>query len=239
MKLYYSRNPNPRLAVAVARYLGEKVAFEPASPFAPGQAERFRKLNPNLSLPILVESGRSLWEADAIACRLSRVADADFWRTGDDEPDMIRWLSWGKENFVRACDMVHFERGTKQRYGLGAIDQDQVEEGLKNFASSATLLEVELSSREWLVGSMPTFEWRPFYPSMTSPNCRLLIIRRSIAGIGAWKKSMLGAIRSKDWMRLRCRPFPVKPATSVGGPQIAEVNEEAALRLFQAATAAS
>ena len=153
MKLYYSRNPNPRLAVAVARYLGEKVAFEPASPFAPGQAERFRKLNPNLSLPILVESGRSLWEADAIACRLSRVADADFWRTGDDEPEMIRWLSWGKENFVRACDMVHFERGTKQRYGLGAIDQDQVEEGLKNFASSATLLEVELSSREWLVGS--------------------------------------------------------------------------------------
>lgn len=113
MKLFFSRNPNPRLALAVARHLGVRMEFEWAAPFAPGQAERFRPLNANLSLPILVESGRSLWEADAIACRLSRVARSDFWRAGDDEPDMIRWISWGKENFMRACDMVHFERGTK------------------------------------------------------------------------------------------------------------------------------
>ncbi|TJW39930.1 MAG: glutathione S-transferase family protein, partial [Mesorhizobium sp.] len=41
MKLLFSRNPNPRLAVAVARYLDAKVEFEFASPFAPGQAERY------------------------------------------------------------------------------------------------------------------------------------------------------------------------------------------------------
>ncbi|RVA13808.1 glutathione S-transferase family protein, partial [Mesorhizobium sp. M7A.F.Ca.US.002.01.1.1] len=70
MKLYFSRNPNPRLAVAVARYLETKLDFEFASPFAAGQMEKFRRLNPNLSLPILVDDeGKSLWEADAIACR--------------------------------------------------------------------------------------------------------------------------------------------------------------------------
>lgn len=37
MKLYFSRNPNPRLAVTVARYLETKVDFEFASPFAAGQ----------------------------------------------------------------------------------------------------------------------------------------------------------------------------------------------------------
>lgn len=37
MKLYFSRNPNPRLAVAVARYVDAKVGFEFASPFAPGR----------------------------------------------------------------------------------------------------------------------------------------------------------------------------------------------------------
>ncbi len=157
MKLLFSRNPNPRLAVAVARYLGAEIEFEFAAPFAPGQAERYRPLNPNLSLPILVDSGKSLWEADAIACRLSRDARSDFWRTGDDEPDMIRWISWGKGNFAAACDIVHFERGTKQRYGLGLIDQGLVQEGLAQFHTAAAILEAELSKREWLVGNSASY----------------------------------------------------------------------------------
>lgn len=167
MKLLFSRNPNPRLAVAVARYVGAEVEFEFASPFAPGQAERYRPLNPNLSLPILVGPAKSLWEADAIACRLSRDAGSDFWRSGDDEPEMIRWLSWGKENFARACDMVHFERGTKQRYGLGPIDEGRVEEGLRRFGTSAAILEAELSGRRWLVGdsvSYADFRMATFLP---------------------------------------------------------------------------
>jgi len=31
MKLYFSRNPNPRLAVAAAKYLNSKIKFEFAS----------------------------------------------------------------------------------------------------------------------------------------------------------------------------------------------------------------
>ncbi|RWD67813.1 MAG: glutathione S-transferase family protein [Mesorhizobium sp.] len=157
MKLLFSRNPNPRLAVAVARYLKADVAFEFASPMAPGQAERYRALNPNLTLPILVGPGWSLWEADAIACRLSRDMRSDFWRGGDDEPEMIRWLSWGKENFVRATDMVHFERGTKQRWGLGPIDKALVEEGLRLFHTTAAILDVVLSEREWLAGNSVSY----------------------------------------------------------------------------------
>ena len=66
MKLLYSRNPNPRLAVAVARQVSAPVEFEFAAPLAPGQAERYRPLNPCLRLPILVLPGDgSLWEATA------------------------------------------------------------------------------------------------------------------------------------------------------------------------------
>ncbi|BCG79388.1 glutathione S-transferase [Mesorhizobium sp. 113-3-3] len=167
MKLYFSRNPNPRLAVAVARHLDAPVTFEFASPFAPGQAERFRALNPNLSIPILAWPGGSLWEADAIACLLSRTARSDFWRSGEDEPDMIRWLSWGKENFMRACDTVHFERGTKQRYRIGPIDEDKVREGLRDFHKGAAILEAELAGRQWLVGtslSYADFRMAAFLP---------------------------------------------------------------------------
>lgn len=156
--LYFSRNPIPRLAVAVARHLAAPVGFEWAAPLAPGEAERFRPLNPNLRLPILVEPGAApLWEADAIACRLSQMAGTDFWRGGDAAPDMIRWLSWSKANFVDACDKVHFERGTKQRYRLGPVDAVAVAKGLAHFAESAAILEAHLTGRTWLVGDTPSY----------------------------------------------------------------------------------
>src|SRR5690606_31909473 len=94
---------------------------------------------------------KPLWETDAIACYLSLRAGSDFWRTDASVPEMIRWISWGKENFVRACDIVHWERGTKLRYGIGPCDNNAVEDGLNRFHASAKLLESELSDRDWLV----------------------------------------------------------------------------------------
>ncbi|MBW8909986.1 MAG: glutathione S-transferase family protein [Mesorhizobium sp.] len=201
MKLLFSRNPNPRLAVATARYLKADVTFDFASPMAPGAAEVYRVLNPNLTLPILVGSGWTLWEADAIACRLSRAIGSDFWRSGDDEPDMIRWISWGKERFAYACDMVHFERGTKQRYGLGPIDQALVEEGFRQFHRAAAVLEPELSGREWLVGTsisyadfrMATF--LPFNDAAGLPLDDYPSIRRwygRLEAIDAWRDPFQG-----------------------------------------------
>ena len=151
--LYFSRNPNPRLAVAAARHLNAPVVYEFAAPLAPGQADRFRHLNPSLRLPILAEAGGSLFEADAIACRLSQLVGSDFWRTGAELPDMIRWVSWSRDNFMHACDMVHFERGTKQRYSLGALDEALVARGLERFHASAAVLEAQLSGRDWLLAS--------------------------------------------------------------------------------------
>ena len=152
--LYFSRNPNPRLAVAAARHLRAPVSFEWAAPLAPGEAEKFRHLNPTLRLPILAEEkGGSLWESDAIACRLSQMVGSDFWRSGPEAPDMIRWISWARDNFMRACDMVHFERGTKLRYGLGALDEAVVAEGLAAFHESAAILQAQLRHRDWLLPS--------------------------------------------------------------------------------------
>jgi glutathione S-transferase len=196
MKLYFSRNPNPRLAVAVARHLDASVELEFAAPFAPGQAERFRPLNPSLSLPILVGARERLWEADAIACRLSRSAGSEFWRTGDDEPDMIRWISWGKENFTRACDMVHFERGTKQRYGLGPVDPARIEDGMQRFRIAAGLLDSELADRRWLVGDRVSYAdfrmatFLPFNDVARLPLDEYPVVRRwyrQLEDLDAWR----------------------------------------------------
>ncbi len=150
--LYFSRNYNPRLAVATARYLQAPLRYEFAAPVDPAHSDRFRKLNPNLRLPILVEEhGQSLWEADAIACRLSQFVGSRFWRSGGSLPDMIRWLSWAHWNFVDACDKVHFERVTKQRYALGPVDAGFVSHGLRGFADAAAVLDAHLATREWLM----------------------------------------------------------------------------------------
>ncbi|MBW8847997.1 MAG: glutathione S-transferase family protein [Burkholderiales bacterium] len=151
--LHFSRNPNPRLAVAAARHLNAPVVYEFAAPLAPGQADKYRHLNPSLRLPILAEAGGSLFEADAIACRLSQLVGSEFWRTGAELPDMIRWVSWSRDNFMQACDMVHFERGTKLRYSLGALDEDLVARGLARFHDCAAILDAHLSGRDWLLAS--------------------------------------------------------------------------------------
>lgn len=201
MKMYFSRNPNPRLAVTVGRYLKAEVAFEFAAPRAQGQGDRYLSLNPNLLLPILELPGKALWEADAIACWFSRHTGSDFWRTGDDEPDMIRWISWGKENFVRACDMVHWERGTKQRYRIGPCDQAMVEEGLKQFHAAARILEAELSGRAWLVGNSVSFAdfrmgtFLPFNDAARLPIDDYPSLRRwygQLEGIEAWRNPFDG-----------------------------------------------
>lgn len=150
-KLYFSRNPNPRLALAVARHLRAPVDLEWAAPF--DQPEKFSELNPSLLLPILVEDDHSLLEADAIACRLSMMVHSNFWRMDADMPDMIRWISWSKSNFVHACDLVHFEFGTKQRYGLGVVDREKVAEGEDLFHKSAEQLNKHLSDKIYLLKS--------------------------------------------------------------------------------------
>lgn len=151
--LYHSRNPNPRLALAAARHLQAPVEYEWAAPFDPAQSDKFRPLNPSLRIPILVENGKSLWEADAIACRLSMMVKSNFWRMDDDMPDMIRWISWGKGNFVHACDIVSFEFGTKQRYGIGPVDLNEVAKGERLFHEAAAQLNAHLQGRDFLLDS--------------------------------------------------------------------------------------
>jgi glutathione S-transferase len=157
MKLYYSRNYNPRLAVAVSRYLKAPVDYEFAEPFKPGNEAKFLKLNPNQSIPILLEGEKVWWEADAISCRLAQIMQPDFWPTDERLPELARWLSWGYWNFIRACDVVHWERVTKQRYGIGPVQDDLVTEGLQNFARHAKILNAELGKRDWLVGQAVTY----------------------------------------------------------------------------------
>lgn len=151
-KLYYSKNLNPRVAVAVARHLGSKVEFIRANPNAPDQAAPLRAINPNALVPVLVEEDRTLWETDAIACRLSQLANSDFWRTGAEQPSMIMWISWGTHHLTKAADVFYWWNVVLPTFSNERPAPSVLAQAMDDFRRFAAILEATLVDREWLVG---------------------------------------------------------------------------------------
>ncbi len=128
-----------------------------ASPRDPRNEEAFRPINPNTLVPVLVEDGRSLWETDAIVCRLSQIAGSDFWPTGNALPETIRWLSWSKHHLTAMGDAYYFENIVKPKY-LGMPCDAQVIAGAEaDFHRYAKVLDDILASRRWLIDDRLTY----------------------------------------------------------------------------------
>jgi glutathione S-transferase len=157
MTLYYSANLNPRVAVATARHLEAPVEFVRASPRAPNNEVAFRSINPNTLVPVLVEDGRSLWETDAIACRLSMLTRPEFWCRADEAPEFQRWLSWSAHHFTQTASVFYWENLMKPKLGLGEADAVAVKEATGEFHRFAQVLEETLASRTWLVSDRVTY----------------------------------------------------------------------------------
>lgn len=153
MKLYYSHNLNPRVAVATARHLGSPVEFIRAEPRNPAKQEAFRAINPNTLVPVLVEPDRTYWEADAIACRLSALAGSDFWRRDDDEAEMVMWISWATHHLNRQGDPVIWFLVTLPSFSDEKPDEAAVAEGLAGFKENAAILDATLAGRDFLAGN--------------------------------------------------------------------------------------
>jgi glutathione S-transferase len=157
MKLYYSRNLNPRVAVAVARYLKSPIEFIPANPRNPGEEEAFRSINPNTLVPVLVEGPTRIWETDAIACRLSQLANPEFCPDGRDLPELIKWLSWSSNHFSRAGSAYYFENLIKPKYLNQPADQKILANAGGDFHRFASVLDETMASRTWLMCDRMTY----------------------------------------------------------------------------------
>ena len=148
--LYYTHNINPRVAVAVARHLGSPVELVRYSPMGDDR-EAFLPLNPNSLAPLLVEDGKPLWEADAIALRLSRLAGGDFW-PDQHAVEMMQWVSWSAHHFTFAGAALVWHNFTAVPW-MGAPDPAVVAEVSGDFHRYARILDATLAGRDWLVGN--------------------------------------------------------------------------------------
>jgi glutathione S-transferase len=138
LKLYYAETLSPRKACAAARYLDVPVEFIRVD-LARGehQTPTFRHLNPNAAVPVLVEGERALWESNAIMCRLSDIAGADFWPREDRQIEVLKWLSWDAAHFTRFGATLWFENLVRPAIGLGEADSGVVEQATASFRRSA------------------------------------------------------------------------------------------------------
>ncbi|MCA8901740.1 MAG: glutathione S-transferase family protein [Hyphomonas sp.] len=155
--LYFSRNLNPRVAVAFARHLNAPVDLVPASPRHPAHEEAFRPINPNRLVPVLVENGKSLWETDAIAMRLSQMTDPEFWPAGQAGAEVQMWVSWSNLHLTRPGSSFYFHRLVRPQFSDEEPDPAFMEGEMRQFREGAAVLNDYLSGRTWLVGARPTY----------------------------------------------------------------------------------
>lgn len=150
--LYYSPNLNPRLCVAVARYLGADLDYVASSHFA-NKRGALLQLNPMGRYPVLEQAdGTTLWETDAIICQLSAQTGSDLWRRDDTQPDMIRWLSWTAYHLMPAGDVHYFERVVRPTFSDQPEDPKLMVDSMARFRDCAAVLNDCLKGRQWLVG---------------------------------------------------------------------------------------
>lgn len=157
MKLYYAEALSPRKACAVARYLRSPIDYVRVD-LAQGEqrSEWFLELNPNGKVPVLVEGGHVLWEANAIMCRLAQAAGSDIWPMDARQADVVRWLSWDAAHFTRFAGELYFEHLIRPHIGLGPADPANVASATAQFRAAAGVLDAHLSRTSWLVGEAPT-----------------------------------------------------------------------------------
>ncbi len=155
--LHFSRNLNPRVAVAVARHLDAPVDLVPASPRHPAHEEAFRPINPNRLVPVLVENGTSLWETDAIAMRLSQITDPDFWPGDKQGAEVQMWVSWSGLHLTRPGSSFYFHRLVRPQFSAEEPSAEFMAGEMQQFRENAKVLDDHLSGRKWLVDDRLTY----------------------------------------------------------------------------------
>jgi len=204
MKLYFSPNLNPRVAVAAARHLAAPVVFERASPRDPAHEEAFRPINPNTLVPVLVEDdGRRIWETDAIVLRLSMLMESDFWRRDAAEVELIRWVSWATHHFIKYADRAYFERIVVPTFADWPPDEAAIAADMVEFRRYAGILDDFLKGRKWLVEDRLSYaDFRVATPLAFAEGARLPIgdfreILRwhdQLMQIDAWRDPFAGLV---------------------------------------------
>jgi glutathione S-transferase len=159
MKLYYDPlTVNCKKVAAGFGLLGASFEKSHVDYFGGGhKAPEYVKINPNASLPALVDGDLVLWESNAI---LQYVADkneasAYYPRDLKVRADINRWLLWEAAHWFPSCYVFLVENVVKPIL-KAEPDQAVIEKELPNWHKLANILDQRLANSRWLCGDKVT-----------------------------------------------------------------------------------
>ena len=121
------------------------------------KAEAYTALNPNQSLPAMVDGDLVLWESNAI---LQYSADkvgseATYPRDLKVRADINRWLLWESSSWFPSCYVFLVENCVKPLLGA-ATDLAVLEAQQAQFHKLAAILDARLAGRQWVATAGPS-----------------------------------------------------------------------------------
>ena len=167
------------------------------------KAEPYLSLNPNASLPAMVDGDLVLWESNAIlqyaADKFGR--DAFYPKDLKVRADINRWLLWESSSWFPACYVYLVENCVKPLLG-GAPDPAVLDAQGVQFHKLADILDQRLRGRDWIATNGPTIAdialaapmhlhgWQRL-PISDHPNLRRWLTD-SVERLPSWQKTWVG-----------------------------------------------
>jgi glutathione S-transferase len=121
------------------------------------KAEPYVSLNPNASIPALVDGDLVLWESNAILQYAADKTGAEAAYPHDlkQRADINRWLLWESSSWFPSCYVFLVENCVKPLLG-GQPDAAVLDAQAARFHQLAGILDNRLAGSAWIAGDTPT-----------------------------------------------------------------------------------
>ena len=163
----------------------------------------YTAVNPNASLPAMVDGDFVLWESNAI---LQYAADkvgnhAAYPRDLTTRADINRWMLWESSSWFPSCYVFLVENCVKPLLG-SQPDPAVLDAQAAQFHKLAGILDTRLAGRAWIAGVGPTIAdvalaapmhlhgWQRL-PIADHPNLKRWLTE-SVEGLPCWQKTWVG-----------------------------------------------
>ncbi len=168
------------------------------------KSPEYTAINPNASIPAMVDGDLVLWESNAILqYAADKVGNATAYPTDlKTRADINRWLLWESSSWFPSCYVFLVENCVKPLLG-GAPDPAVLDAQAAQFHKLAGILDARLAQHTWVAGgSQPTIAdialaapmhlhgWQQL-PLDPHPNLRRWLLER-VENLPCWDRTWVG-----------------------------------------------